>query len=162
MSDQDKAMREKYAAQAQESFYAVTEQIRELVESKPEVAESNKELFAGNTIYYAFGDAEIVTAAVWGYLNMNITYGSGEKAQFSGEHWGPGGGSGVSLGSMVLTVPVQGLIGDVTYTATGGGIVAGPTAISIWRGSQFLGVFSGASLVVAAFAVAGSGKWRTA
>jgi hypothetical protein len=162
MSDQDKAMQEKYTAQAQESFNAIVEQIRELAASNPETAESNKELLAGNGAYYSFGDAEFVTAISKGILNMNITYSSGEKIQFSGQHGGLGLGAGVSWGSMLLAVPAPELIGDAFYTAAGGGLVAGPTVITMWRGGQLLGGFSGASLTVAAFAVIGSGEWRTA
>ena len=153
-------MLEKYAADAQEGFNAVASQIRELAESKPELAESNTELLAANAVYLATGTATFAAAVIWGNLTMQLTYNSGEKVQFYGEHWGVGVGAGVCAGAALLAVPAKELIGHGTYQVISLGYAVGETTIHLWRGSQYLGLFKGAALAVDAMAMSGSGHWR--
>ncbi len=107
----DNEMMAKHAENARNAYQNVTNEIFEL-------SESNKSLVSSNEAYPVAGTAIIAVGFIWGNLTIDITYTSGEKAHFYGEHWGVGLIGAVIGVAGLLSVPESELIGNCSYQIT--------------------------------------------
>lgn len=146
---ENQTMLDKHAEHANQTFQNIKKEISE-------ISELNKELIASDAAYPVAGSAVIAVGLIWGNITIDVTYTSGEKVHFYGEHWGIGLTGAVIAVAGVFGVPAKELIGPCSYQITATSIL---TTIQLWNGKQFIGSITGAGFAVGSAVVGGSGKW---
>ena len=142
-------MLDKHTEHAKETFQNIKNEIKE-------ISELNKELISSDAAYPVAGSALITVGFIWGNLTIDVTYTSGEKVHFYGQHWGIGLIGAVIAVAGVFAVPAEKLIGHCSYQISATSVV---TTIQLWNGKQFIGSLTGAGFSVGVAGVGGSGKW---
>lgn len=112
------------------------------------------------SLHTAHGTTTFATAFIWGTVDCNLTFDSGESMNFNGTHWGVGLGGGTSYGVAVFSVPARSLVGGGTYEVHSQAGIAGYVQVNFFKDGSLVGNFTGAALAVNVSIGGGSGTWK--